>query len=123
MTPDGLKCLRLLGWLKMRRKAAFGQNKSEMRLNEKLGDAFVNHKDDCQLGGELLIREKKENEYTLSAYHALSFNFQNGISTSMDKKVGLREFRLLSKVKLQKWMMESVLNPLPSDSAIYLLFY
>lgn len=36
----------------MRRKVALGQNKSEMRLNEKLGDAFVNHKDDCQLGGE-----------------------------------------------------------------------
>lgn len=67
-----------------------GQNKSEMRLNEKLGDAFVNHKDDCQLGGEFLIREKKENEYTLRAYNALSFNFQNSISTFMDKKVGLR---------------------------------
>ena len=74
-------------------------------------------------GGELFIREKKENEYTLRAYNVLSFNFQNGISTFMDKKVGLREFRLLSKVKLQKWVMESVLNPLPSDSTIYLPFY
>ena len=74
-------------------------------------------------GDNSLQGKRRKNEYTLRAYSVLSFNFQNDISTFMDKKVGLREFRLLSKVKLQKWVMESALNPLPSDSTIYLLFY
>ena len=43
----------------MRRKAAFGQNNSEMRLNGKLGNAFVNHKDDCQLRGRTLYKGKE----------------------------------------------------------------
>ena len=43
----------------MRRKAAFGQNIREMRLNEKRGNAFVNHKDDYQLRGRTLYKGKE----------------------------------------------------------------
>lgn len=74
-----------------------------MRLNEKRGNAFVNHKDDCQLKGRTLYKGKEgKGIHSKSLQCFLSFNFKNGISTFMDKKVGLREFRLLSKVKLQK---------------------
>lgn len=49
----------------MRRKAAFGQNESEMNLNVKLGDAFVNHKGDCQLRGTTLYKGKEGKMNTL----------------------------------------------------------
>lgn len=44
------------------------------------------------------------------------------MSIFMYKKAGLRELKLLSKVKLQKWVMGSVLNSQLNDSSIHLIF-